>query len=54
MTAPAELLPCVVKGCAWRGTDPNACPLHSDDAWDRQWELVPEFYANRGRTRHRR
>ncbi|HET7327652.1 MAG TPA: hypothetical protein VFJ14_10270 [Nocardioidaceae bacterium] len=52
----ADLLPCVVKGCAWRGEDEYGCPIHSgetDAAWDRQWMLMPESFASRKHTRHR-
>lgn len=52
--ASAELHPCVRKGCTWRGLDPYACPLHDDDAWDRQWQLLPEGHASKAKTRHRR
>lgn len=55
-TRPAELQPCVVKGCAWRGADPYACPWHSGDydaAWDRQGELMQGIPSLR-KTRHRR
>jgi hypothetical protein len=52
-TRPAELQPCVHKGCPWRGTDPNACPLHEDNAWDRQHELM-NGNPSRRQTRHRK
>lgn len=49
-----KLQPCVVKGCSWRGLDPYACPLHDDDAWDRQWLLLPGDLSGRRHTRYRR
>jgi hypothetical protein len=53
-TRPAELQPCVHKGCPWRGADPHACPLHEDNAWDRQHPLMTEAFASKRQTRHRR
>lgn len=50
-----ELHACVVKGCPWRGADPYACPWHdgtTDDAWDRQGQLMQGVPSHR--TRHRR
>lgn len=36
-----QLQPCVVKGCAWRGRDLYACPMHeADAAWDQQGQLM--------------
>jgi len=36
-----ELVPCTRKGCAWRGPKGQRCPMHEDEAWDRQWQLLP-------------
>lgn len=47
-------LPCPVKGCAWRGPHPDACPMHgADEAWDRQGQLMPEYVVSKRLTRHR-
>jgi hypothetical protein len=56
VTAGPALLPCVRKGCPWRGPDPDACPLHeSDDAWERQAVLQSgqAWLPSRKQTRHR-
>ncbi len=54
MTANRPALPCPVKGCSWRGPDPDACPMHaSDDAWERQSSLLPGHVVARYLTRHR-
>lgn len=40
--------PCPVKGCPWRGPDPDACPMHgADAAWELQGELLPTHIAKR-------
>ena len=46
--------PCVVKGCPWRGSDPDDCPLHSPEgrrADDEAWDSVHGYARYRGDER---
>jgi hypothetical protein len=45
--------PCPVKGCPWRGPDPDACPMHEHVSKQRQKPLMPEHIVSRRQTRHR-
>jgi hypothetical protein len=46
--------PCPIKGCPWRGPDPEHCPMHEDDvSSDTQELMMPADIAYRRNTRHR-
>lgn len=46
--------PCVVKGCPWRGSDPDECPMHGPEgrqADDEAWDSVRGYARYRGDER---
>lgn len=49
----AVLQPCRVKGCPWRGEDPEACPMHEQVPSGTPKLMVPETITHRRNTRHR-
>ena len=54
MDLPA-LYPCPVKGCPWRGPNPDACPMHEDEGHSSIRKLMmPADISHRQNTRHRR
>lgn len=48
-----DLRPCPMKGCPWRGPDPDACPMHDTSSKTDQKPLMPEHMVSRRQTRHR-